>query len=132
MFQCDGVALDLSTGASLEGIAILNIPSIYGGSNLRGVSGRQRKKDLTRLPMLTTKMNETHDVTNVKGTVQGSLCVFAALCVYFLDIGDRMLEVVGLESAMAVGQIKAGLRASGTRLAQCSTVIIRLVRSSYM
>ena len=36
LFQCDGYSLDLHSGPSLEGIPLLNIFSIYGGTNLWG------------------------------------------------------------------------------------------------
>ena len=40
-------------------------------------------------------------------------------------MGDRKMEVVGLENSLYVGQIIAGVRQHGLRLAQCSTVVIR-------
>ena len=43
----------------------------------------------------------------------------------FLDVGDKMIEVVGLENSMHAAQVYAGLRASGKRLAQCQSVVIR-------
>ncbi|XP_009891390.1 PREDICTED: diacylglycerol kinase beta-like [Charadrius vociferus] len=68
--ECDGTLLDLSN-TSLEGIAVLNIPSMYG------------------------------------------------------DLSHHLLEVVGLEGAMEMGQIYTGLKSAGKRLAQCSSVTIR-------
>lgn len=40
-------------------------------------------------------------------------------------MGDKLIEVVGVENAMYMGQVKAGLRGSGRRLSQCKEVIIR-------
>ena len=47
---------------------------------------------------------------------------FIVVC---LDIGDGQLEVVGLENSLYVGQIIAGVRAHGLRLAQGSAITIR-------
>ena len=51
----------------------------------------------------------------------------AGLLILFTDVGDKQIEVVGLENSMHAAQVYAGLRASGKRLAQCSSVVIRYI-----
>uniref|UniRef100_A0A8R1HWZ2 Diacylglycerol kinase n=1 Tax=Caenorhabditis japonica TaxID=281687 RepID=A0A8R1HWZ2_CAEJA len=102
---CDGESIDLGQDASLEGIALLNIPSIYGGSNLWGRS----RKSKGRMPVLFPMKNT--EKMQLQTRVQ--------------DIGDGLIELVGLESAMQMGQIKAGVRGA-RRLSQCSTVVIHV------
>ena len=42
-----------------------------------------------------------------------------------VDVGDKLIEVVGVQSAIHAGSIYAGVRSSAKRLGQCSTVVIR-------
>ena len=45
------------------------------------------------------------------------------------DVGDKLIEVVGVQSAIHAGSIYAGVRSSAKRLGQCSSVVIRLGKS---
>ncbi|KAI1280413.1 Diacylglycerol kinase beta [Halotydeus destructor] len=133
---CDDISLDLKNGPSLQGIAVLNIPSIYGGSNLWGenLSQRNRNKLLKRKRKCIKRNSRANSGAQGDGVggAKGEEGVCNShpfngidLSTAEQDIGDKLIEVVGLENCMHVGQVKAGLRASGRRLAQCSSVVIR-------
>ncbi|XP_060068820.1 diacylglycerol kinase beta-like isoform X2 [Ylistrum balloti] len=113
--MCDGYSLDLANGPRLEGIALLNIPSIYGGTNLWGDNPSQKKR---RKAQKAAKKDKDKEFST-------SSMSSAELAISVQDVGDSMIEVVGLENSMHMGQVVAGLRASGRRLAQCGQVVIR-------
>ncbi|XP_058807633.1 diacylglycerol kinase 1 isoform X2 [Phymastichus coffea] len=107
---CDGVPLELAHGPALQGVALLNIPFSHGGSNLWGEhQARQRLAKRERRPDKEFSTSSFNSV-DLTAAIQ--------------DIGDKLIEVIGLENCLHMGQVKTGLRASGRRLAQCSSVRI--------
>lgn len=100
--ECCGNQLDLSN-LSLEGIAVLNIPSMHGGSNLWGEAkkGDKAEQDLPEVIV---------DPEVLKVSPQ--------------DMSDKRMELVGLEGAIEMGQIYTGLK-SAVRLAKTSQITIR-------
>ncbi|XP_015749284.1 PREDICTED: diacylglycerol kinase gamma-like, partial [Acropora digitifera] len=103
LIQCDGEPLELP---QLEGIAVVNIPSVYGGANLWGETDKKKARKW-----------------RAKSGGRGNELDWAVQ-----DIGDGQLEVVGLENSLYVGQIIAGVRAHGLRLAQGASITIRTKR----
>ncbi|PSN29335.1 Diacylglycerol kinase beta [Blattella germanica] len=116
---CDGVSLELANGQALQGIALLNIPYTHGGSNLWGENhGKKRSSSATARIPIRKKEKEKELSTGSFSSVDLSAAIQGEW-----NIGDKMIEVIGLENCLHMGQVRTGLRASGRRLAQCSSVI---------
>ncbi|XP_053907433.1 LOW QUALITY PROTEIN: diacylglycerol kinase alpha [Cuculus canorus] len=103
--ECCGTPLELS--GTLEGLAVLNIPSTHGGSNLWG----ETKRVPGEPPKLTGAIT---DPEILKTCVQ--------------DVSDGRLEVVGLEGVLEMGQIYTGLKSAGKRLATCTEITLRTLK----
>ncbi|CAB1353908.1 unnamed protein product [Coregonus sp. 'balchen'] len=104
--ECCGTPLDLS-GHSLEGLAVINIPSMHGGSNLWGEAKKADRDNVSEEepPEVVTD----HDILKMSSQ----------------DLSDKRIEVLGLEGAIEMGQIYSGLKRAGHRLAQTSHITIR-------
>ncbi|XP_052466344.1 diacylglycerol kinase, alpha b isoform X1 [Carassius gibelio] len=104
--ECCRVSVELSR-LSLEGIAVLNIPSMHGGSNLWG----ETKSD--------GKLKKWQEVTVDPDALE--------MCSQGMN--DKLLEVVGLESVVEMGQIYTGLKSKAHRLVQAAHITIRTYKT---
>lgn len=109
-----GKLLDLSA-LSLEGIAVLNIPSMHGGSNLWGD---------TRKPH-----GDTSSINQALGSTAKIITDPDILKTCVPDMSDKRLEVVGIEGAIEMGQIYTKLKNAGHRLARCSEITFRTTKT---
>lgn len=123
---------------SLEGIAVLNIPSMHGGSNLWGESKKpdcvpegEQSEVITDPELLKTISQGEPRLIDFccifsKPCPPAVINLFGLVCCHSTDVSDKRLEVVGLEGVIEMGQIYTGLKSAGHRLAQASQITIRL------
>ncbi|XP_006075130.3 diacylglycerol kinase alpha isoform X2 [Bubalus bubalis] len=109
-----GKPLDLSN-LSLEGIAVLNIPSTHGGSNLWGDTKRPH--------------GDIHGINQALGATAKVITDPDILKTCVPDLSDKRLEVVGLEGAIEIGQIYTKLKNAGHRLAKCSEITFHTTKT---
>ena len=84
-FQCDGCSLELANGPSLEGIAVLNIPSMYGGSNLWGdTPGNKKRKKPTKSPKKDKDRESSSSMSSVdlSFAIQGRYHFLSWVCFF--------------------------------------------------
>ncbi|XP_028642467.1 diacylglycerol kinase alpha isoform X2 [Grammomys surdaster] len=109
-----GKLLDLSD-LSLEGIAVLNIPSMHGGSNLWGDTKRPH--------------GDTCGINQALGSMAKIITDPDILKTCVPDMSDKRLEVVGIEGAIEMGQIYTRLKSAGHRLAKCSEITFQTTKT---
>ncbi|OBS71044.1 hypothetical protein A6R68_00431, partial [Neotoma lepida] len=109
-----GKPLDLRN-LSLEGIAVLNITSMYGGSNLWG--------DTRRLH------GDTSSINQALGNMAKIITDPDILKTCVPDMSDKRLEVVGIEGVIEMGQIYTKLKSAGHRLAKCSEITFKTTKT---
>ncbi|EDL24607.1 diacylglycerol kinase alpha isoform X5 [Mus musculus] len=109
-----GKLLDLSD-LSLEGIAVLNIPSTHGGSNLWGDTKRPH--------------GDTCEINQALGSAAKIITDPDILKTCVPDMSDKRLEVVGIEGAIEMGQIYTRLKSAGHRLAKCSEITFQTTKT---
>lgn len=111
----EGYSLEINKGTGLEGIAMLNIPTIYGGASLWGenVTKKQRQKLLKSVK----KKKDQNPYPQSKVELQAAIT----------DIGDKMFELAGVENSLHAGMVSGKVR-SGNRLAQTSDLVIKTTK----